>query len=303
MTFPFDITPQNKEFYLQILLTVGVLLGSYLVARIFQRTILRYIEEPHRRYRASKLVGRLAGTLSIVLVVLIWSPDPSGLVTILSVIGAGLAIANREALLSLAGRLNIALRAPFVHGDRIEVNGVSGDVIDIRLIQTSLMEVGGWVHADQSTGRIVHIPNSWVLQFGVYNYTEGFSFIWNELSITVTFSSDWEAAREIMLSYAQESAAIVEHQVGKQIRRMSREYLIHYSILTPFVYVRITASGIQLVLRYLCEVRKRRGTEHALSVSMLKAFREHGNIELATNLEIKTAEPAPERKGPLPRTM
>jgi small-conductance mechanosensitive channel len=143
-----------------------------------------------------------------------------------------------------------------------------------------------------------------VLQFGVYNYTQGFSFIWNELSVTVTGGSDWEAAREIMLSLAQETAAIVEQQVSKQILRMSREYLVHYSILTPFVYVRVVPEGVCLSLRYLCEVRKRRGTEHALTVSMLKAFREHGRIELAADQgsAAQPEKPAPERKGPLPRT-
>ena len=302
MNLPLDIT-ESAGLYRQLLLTVVVLVGSYVLVRVFQRTALRFIDEPHRRYRVSKLIGRIWGILTVTMILVIWSPQPSRLVTILSVIGAGLAIANREAILSLAGRLNIALRGPYVHGDRIEVNGVIGDVIDIRLIQTSLMEVGGWVHADQSTGRIVHIPNSWVLQFGVYNYTQGFSFIWNELAVTVTFDSDWEAAREILLSLAQETAAIVEQQVSKQILKMSREYLVHYSILTPFVYVRVAGDGICLNLRYLCEVRKRRGTEHALSASLLKAFREHGNITLVGAGETMKSEPPPERRGPLPRTL
>ena len=93
-----------------------------------QRTTLRFIDEPHRRYRTSKLIGRLGAITGIVLIMLIWGPAPDGVVTILSVVGAGLAIANREAILSLAGRLNIALRAPYVQGDRIEVNGIIGDV-------------------------------------------------------------------------------------------------------------------------------------------------------------------------------
>ncbi len=233
---------------------------------------------------------------------LIWGPAPDGVVTILSVVGAGLAIANREAILSLAGRLNIALRAPYMQGDRIEINGIIGDVIDIRLIHTSLMEVGGWVHAEQSTGRIVHIPHSWVFQFGVFNYTQGFNYIWNELSVILTSRSDWEAAREIMLKLAQESAALIEQQAAKQIRKMSREYLVHYSILTPFVYVKIENNGVRLSLRYLCEVRKRRGSEHALSVSMLREFQQNGNIELVDDL-VSTNDSAGNGAGPLPRPL
>ncbi|MGA0254673.1 MAG: hypothetical protein ACO3NR_03160 [Rhodothermales bacterium] len=97
----------------------------------------------------------------------------------------------------------------------------------------------------------------------------------------MTFRSDWRAAREIMMKYAEESAAIVEQQARKEIQRISREFLIHYSILTPFVYVRIVEDGVQLTLRYLCEARKRRGSAHALNLMMLDDFREHPDIELA----------------------
>lgn len=268
----------------QVLATVLTLVAAFVLVRLIRRAILPFVDEPERRYRTARFIGRMGTLVAIVAIALIWWPSPPNVVTILSVIGAGLAISMREALLSIAGRVNIALRAPYAPGDRIEVNGITGDVIDIRLMHTSLMEVRGWVDADQSTGRIVHIPNMWILQYGLYNYTQGFNYIWNELSITVTFRSDWEAAREIMLTLAQESAAIVEQQAAKQIRRMSREYLVHYSILTPFVYVRVVGNGTRLTLRYLCEVRRRRGTEHALTVSMLKAFENHGKIELAYNM-------------------
>ena len=97
----------------------------------------------------------------------------------------------------------------------------------------------------------------------------------------MTFRSDWQAAQEIMLDLAGESAAIVEQQVRKEIKKMAQEYLIFYNILTPFVYVQIVENGIRLTLRYLCEARKRRGTEHALTISMLAVFKEHGGIELA----------------------
>ncbi len=203
--------------------------------------------------------------------------------------------------MSVAGWLRIVLVHPYQQGDRIEINGVRGDVIDIRVMRTTLMEIGGWVDADQSTGRLVHIPNAWVFLYPVYNYTQGFRFIWNELSVTVTFRSDWQAARDIMESLARESTAIVERQVAEEIRQMSREFLIHYSILTPFVYVRIVENGIRLTLRYLCEARKRRGTEHALTVSILEAFRRHGGIELAYPA-VQVALPDTPQFGPLPPT-
>jgi small-conductance mechanosensitive channel len=203
------------------------------------------------------------------------------LLAVLTVIGAGLAIAMREALLSVAGWARLALISEYKIGERIEVNQVRGDVIDIRVLRTTLMEIGGWVAGDQSTGRIVHIPNSWLFQFGVYNYTRGFKYIWNEMSFTVTYRSDWRAAREFMEEFAEESSGIVSQDAEKQIRKMSSEFLIHYGILTPFVYVSTDANGVKLTLRYLCEAQKRRGTQHAFTVLLLDAFRSHPNIELA----------------------
>jgi small-conductance mechanosensitive channel len=183
--------------------------------------------------------------------------------------------------MSMAGWLRIVTMSEYRIGDRIEIGGVHGDVIDIRLLRTTLMETRGWVDADQSTGRISHIPNNYIWLHAVHNYNRGFSFIWNELLFTLTFRSNWQDAQDIMLGFAGESAAIVEQQAGAEIREMSREFLIHFGILTPFVYVTVVENGVRLSLRYLCEVRKRRGTEHALTISILEAFKEHGDIEFA----------------------
>ncbi len=277
---PFDIDLGN-EIVQRVIFAAGASLVVWLLVRIGQRLVKRYAGEPSRVYHASRILGRLGALAIFVIVVSLLSPRLGDILTLLTVIGAGLAIAMRELLLNLAGWSYVTLLTPYRPGDRIEVNGIQGDVIDIRVMRTTVMEIGGWVQADQSTGRIAHIPNGWNLSQAVYNYTRGFNFIWNELPVRLTFRSDWENARRIMQQFAEESTRLVEHQAADEIRQMSREFLVHYSILTPFVYVRVVENGILLTLRYLCDVRKRRGTEHALTVSILAAFSEQGDIELA----------------------
>lgn len=284
-----------------IVFSVIIAAGAALLVRLGRRIVSRYVEEPARRYNLSKMVGRSMALLAFVLIIAVWSPGLKNLITILTVIGAGLAIAMREALLSFLGWLDLVFRSPYEQGDRVEIDSVQGDVVDIRVMHTTLMETGGWVDADQSTGRLVHIPNSWIFQHGVYNYTQGFNFIWNEMAVTVTFRSDWEAAREIMVSLAEESARIVEKQAEAELRRLSRKYLVHYSILTPFVYVRIVENGVRLTLRYLCEVRKRRGTQHAIAMGILHGFAEHDEIEFAyPTLGVQHLEPDPTPPSPRP---
>ena len=277
---PFDIDFQS-ELMQRLALAVGASIVILVIVKFGQRLAKRYASDPSRIYYTSRLIGRLGGIAIILIVITVLSPRLGDLVTVLTVIGAGLAIAMRELLLNLAGGFYISLGSPYRQGDRIEINGIQGDVIDIRVMRTTVMEIRGWVDADQSTGRIAHIPNGWTLSYTAFNFTRGFNFIWNELPITVSFRSDWQGARDIMQSYAEESTKLVEHQAADEIRQMSREFLIHYSILTPFVYARIADNGIRLTLRYLCDVRKRRGTEHALTVSILDGFRKKGGIELA----------------------
>ncbi len=277
---PFEIDTSSVLFQ-RVVFALGASLVVLLLVRVGRRLAKRYTDDPSRAYHTSRTIGRVGAFAIVVILVLVLSPRLGDLLTVLTLIGAGLAIAMREVLLNLAGWIHVTLLNRYRPGDRVEINGVRGDVIDIRMMRTTLMEVGGWVNADQSTGRITHIPNGWNLSYAVYNYTRGFNFIWNELPVRLSFRSDWEEARNIMQGFAEESTRLVEHQAADEIRQMSREFLVHYSILTPFVYVRIVENGVLLTLRYLCDVRKRRGTEHALTVSILQAFKEHGGIELA----------------------
>jgi small-conductance mechanosensitive channel len=295
-----EVLQTHNELIWQLFWVLVLLVGLLVLVRVGIRLAERYITSPDRLYRTNKLIRRVGALVGLGVVLVIFSPQQGDLLTLLTVIGAGLAIALREALLSVAGWLRIIFMTPFTPGDRIEINGVRGDVIDVRVLRTTLMEIGGWVQADQSTGRIVHIPNSWLFEHALFNYTRGFHFIWNEVSVVVSFRSDWETARDLMQAMAEETSGIAEQQAAQQIRELSREFLIHYSILTPFVYVRIVENGVRLTMRYLCDVRKRRGTEHALTLGILQAFRAHGGIELAyPMLGVATSDTSP--FGPLPR--
>ena len=286
-----------QDLLISALLALAATILAYALRRLFSR----YIEETDRRYRASKMVGRLIGLFTALAILFVWSSGQGpGPATILTVVGAGLAIALREVLLSFAAWVHMLIRAPYKTGDRIETNGLQGDVIDIRPLHSTLMETGGLIEGGQSTGRIVHIPNNWLYQHGVYNYTQGFRFIWNEILFTVTFRSNWQAARDILQQLASEATEPVEEQARAEIREMSREYLVYYEVLTPFVYVRVTQNGILLSLRHLAEVRKRRNTEHMLTMRALEAFRARDDIELAYTMighgpaESEPIEPPPD---------
>src|SRR5207237_6136308 len=183
---------------------------------------------------------------------------------VVGVVSARIAIALKDPLSNLAGLASIVWPRHFDVGDRIEIAKDKGDVIDIRLFQFTINEIGVWVDADQSTGRIVHIPNQTVFTEPVANYDKGFRYIWNEVPVLVTYESNWKRAREILTAIAFKHAEHLTAEAERDLLAASQQFLINYKKLTPIVYTSSSASGILLTIRYLIEPRRRRGTVSAI---------------------------------------
>jgi hypothetical protein len=218
-------------------------------------------------------------------------------------LSAGLAIALQDPIVNLAGWLFIIWRRPFVVGDRIQIGDHRGDVIDIRIFQFSLLEIGNWVDADQSTGRVIHIPNGKIFREAQANYSQGFQFIWNELPVLVTFESNWKKAKEILQSVAERHAQHFSASAEEQIRQAARKFLIFYTHLTPAVYTSVADSGVLLTIRYLCELQTRRGTAQAIWEEILERFAGADDIDFAyptSRFYDNPAEGKPEARAPLP---
>ncbi|MBW2215152.1 MAG: mechanosensitive ion channel family protein, partial [Deltaproteobacteria bacterium] len=192
--------------------------------------------------------GSVRGDLGV-----IWFAGLERIATFAGILGAGLAVALHDTIANIAGFLFIMLRRPFEVGDRIEIGGVAGDVIDIRLFQFSLLEIGNWVDADQSTGRILQVPNGQVLRSVTASFNKGFDYIWHEIPILITFESNWKKAKGILQDIVDDDRFVVAEEVERQVRRAASRYLIY----------------------------SRRGTEQQLWEQILERFAENDDIELA----------------------
>jgi len=157
-----------------------------------------------------------------------------------------------------------------------ERSGHTGDVVDLRLFMFSMLEVN-----EQSTGRIVHVPNGRVFKEPCINHTQGFAYIWNELQVLVTFESDWKKAHAIVDEIVQGVAGNVDVEMSKQVAEAARRYSISYNHLRPIVYVSVLDSGVNLVARYLCPARARRSTADAIWRGILDAFEKEPQIDFA----------------------
>jgi small-conductance mechanosensitive channel len=264
------------------LLVILLFLGS---RKLFDLYANRRIEDANKRHMAIKTVHHLSGLIALIIIGIIWFGGSTGLAAYLGILSAGLAIALQDPLVNIAGWMFIVARVPFEVGDRIEIGEHAGDVIDIRLFQFSLMEIGNWVEADQSTGRIIHIPNGWAFKKTIANFSQVFNFIWNELPVTVTFESNWEKAKEFLTKIVNEQCATCNkeaaRQIRSQIRSTERKYMILFKHLTPIVWTSVADHGVTLTVRYLCETRKRRSSSETMWVEILKAFAASDDIDLA----------------------
>ncbi|MEC7108139.1 MAG: mechanosensitive ion channel family protein [Verrucomicrobiota bacterium] len=254
----------------------------FIVIRIVTSSIIRRnIKDEKRSYNLRKTFTYVYSALLIYAISSVWLNGMQSIGTFLGLTSAGLAIALHDTIANLAGFIFIETRKPFRVGDRVEINGHQGDVIDIRLFQFSIVEVGNWVDADQSTGRIIHVPNNMVLKHPTANSHVGFEYIWNEVPILITFESDWKKAKQIMIDILQEKTESLSQGAQNQIRRAARKYLIVAVKLTPTVYTSVKDSGIMLTMRYLVNPRMRRGTEQKIWEEILDAFEKEDRIELA----------------------
>lgn len=265
----------------KLVVSVLIVLGLLVARRAILALVHRRIVDPSLRYRWAKVSTYVAFVIGLVVVIQIWFTAIRSLGTFLGLVSAGLAIALKDLVADVAGWLFIVWRRPFEVGDRIQIGKNAGDVVDTRIFQFTILEIGNWVAADQSTGRVIHIPNQSVFTEPVANYTTGFSYVWNELPVLVTFESDWRRAKEIIARIAGEELKGVGEEAQRAMLSAAKRFMIHYRNFTPAVYTSVQDSGVLLTLRYLCRPRERRGTAQTLWERILDEFAAEPSVDFA----------------------
>ena len=253
----------------------------YLLRFLLLQVVFHYKKGVRTRYRWRKTSLHIATFLFISTAGSIFIEAFSDLVTFFSFVAGALVLALRYPILGIAGWIFIMGKRPFEVGDRIQIGENRGDVIDQRLFMFSLMEIGNWVDNEQSTGRVIHIPNGMIFQNPIANYSRGFEYIWNELHVLVTFESDWRKAKKILTEIVEKQSANLSKSAENKLKRAAKKYMIFYKKLTPIVYTSVKESGVMLSIRHLCEPRTRRGVTQDLWEEILISFEKEEDINFA----------------------
>jgi small-conductance mechanosensitive channel len=271
----------SPDLQYKIIVSVIVIIVILIIQRLLKKLLIHRIVDLKVRYQWQKISLYLAVFLIIIFLLNVWLELFGSMGTFLGLLSAGIAIALKDPLVNMVSWAFILIRQPFKVGDRIQIGKVAGDVIDIRLFQFSIMEIGNWVDAEQSTGRIIHIPNGIVFTEPQANYTAEFQYIWNEIPVLVTFESDWKKAKQILTDIINFHGVLLSNEAEKQIKEAAKKFLIFYSKLTPIVYTSVKDSGVMLTLRYMCNPRERRLIEEKIWEDILDKFSKCDDIDFA----------------------
>ncbi|WP_315787944.1 mechanosensitive ion channel family protein [Fischerella sp. JS2] len=265
---------------------IEVAVGIAIVALIFRvlgQILPRQVQDTDLRYRIRKAVSLVGYAIIALLIVLAFSDSLGRLTVIFGVIGAGVAFALQEVIGSFAGWAAISLGQFYKPGDRVLLGGIMGDVIDISILRTTLMECGEWVKADLYNGRIVRIANSFVFKEPVFNYSADFPFVWDEITLPVKYGSDRHLTREILQKVADEVVGEYVLQAKAKWQNMVHKYLIEDASIEPAVTLVANDNWIEFTLRYIVDYKKRRGKKDVIFSRILDEFDNcEGRISVAS---------------------
>ncbi|MDD3247439.1 MAG: mechanosensitive ion channel [Methanosarcina sp.] len=277
---------EDRSLLDALLTSLIVVFLAYIINSLAGNLILRRVSASKDRYTLRKTISILVTVLVFASLFAIWIERTTTLIIAYGILSAGVAIALQDLLRNIAGGILVIISRPFKAGDRIQVGDSTGDVLDIGSFNTTIMEIREWVDADQYTGRILHIPNSFVLNQTIKNYTRDYSFIWDEIRILLIYGSNWKKAEEIALKTAGPIVGEFEDLAQTELRLLGEKYFITTYDVQTKLFMKMQENWIEMRLRYVVEPRKRRAISHLLISSILEALEKEEDIMVGTATSI-----------------
>ena len=295
-------TPANLN---KLLITLALIVGAFVIAWLLRKLLRAFIGSrsgTRFHFWARQAVSLLLAVIVLLGITSVWFDDPTRLATALGLVTAGLAFALQRVITAVAGYFVILRGKTFNVGDRIVMGGVRGDVLALSFMQTKIMEMGQpppvqsadpavWVKSRQFTGRIVTVTNDSIFSEPVYNYTDQFPYVWDEITVSVHFDDQRDRAEEILLAAARNHAATAEGLGEEEARRLQSRYGISIGELNPTVYWRIGDSWLDLTVRFLAGDHGVRAVKDRMSREIVRAFEEAGIEFASTAYEISSFPP------------
>lgn len=273
--FHNELTRKFIIAFISILIIIAIL-------KIVKKRLSEYIKTENW-YMTNKVINLVGYILTIFILGVIFNDRLRGIPITLGLAGAGITFALREVIVSVAGWLGILFGNFYNTGDRVQLGGIKGDVIDISVLRTTIMEVGQWVDADLYNGRLVRVANSFVFSEPVFNYSADFPFLWDEIKIPIKYGCDHNKTKDILEKVAKGVVGDYTKEAQVEWDKMVRKFIIENQSIQSHVTIETTDNWIEFTLRYVVDFKKRREVKNELFINILEEINKtNGAIQFAS---------------------
>lgn len=268
----------KSDYIILLLLTIIIGLIYKLIIKIFAYIIKRLKLDERTIYTINQRNKTLLSIILFFIIIYIWHEQLKEVITLISFISAAITLAARDIIFNYFCGIFIKIKKPIKVEDRVKVNDILGDVVNINALNTEILEVN--VDNNQSTGIIINVPNSTIFNNATKNYNSVFKYIWDELEIKVDIKTDITKAKEILLDIikGEETIKDIPKKMKKELVKSSTDYRIYYNNLTPIIYTKIVEDGILLNIRFLIHPKKQRNIESNIYEQIIDRFRKENII-------------------------
>jgi small-conductance mechanosensitive channel len=280
-----------------ILILVVVIAAS----ELWKRAVYRYVTDPRRRYQFLLLRRFVFWFLMGVIIAFAFASSAGSIVTFAGLITAGVAVAMQGVIIAIVGYFFLIGKFGIRVGDRVQIAGVSGQVIDVGLVRFHLMELGGGGGADGPTGRVVAFSNSIVFQTGagLFKQIQGTNFSWHEITLTLGAQIDYADVKKRL--HAAVSAALADYreEMERQTQEIARTVIsTPVGSLQPNVQLRFVATGVEAVIRYPVDLKSAAEIDERVAHEVMKALEQEPKVQLAAGAGIHlSSQPGGDAKG------
>ena len=269
------------EIYIGLILKTIIIIFLILVVEKIGIRIIKRTRDSKKEYNYTKKYKLIIRIIILSAIIIVWGKYIKNFLTLISIVSAAFTIAIRDLIFNFFCGIYIKIVKPFVVEDRIEINGYKGDVVNINTMNFEILEVSNIDTTGQSTGIIIHLPNSIIFNYPLKNYNKAFKYIWDEITIRIPLDYDVNKAKKVLYKIVNSNEIIkkIPPKLKKQINNVSNSYRIYYNQYDPIIYTRINEDHIELQIRYLIHPKKARYVESIISSDILLAYK-NGEIEI-----------------------
>lgn len=260
---------------------IGIAVGIFVVVTVvlfLKRLLNKTIQSNDYKYRARKAVNIIGYVLVICIILIAYSDKLGNIGVAIGVAGAGIAFALQEVILSIAGWFGIMISGVVSVGQRVKIGDIKGDIIDVGIISTTIMETGDWVNGDLYNGRIINITNSFIFKEKVHNYSAEYPFLWDEVLVPIRTESDFQLARQVFIKVLDEVCGEYAINSEKQWQKLTNKYRVEEAQVKPMVTLQFDENWITFTLRYVVDYKKRRSTKDLIFTKLLEEIDKYDNI-------------------------